>query len=181
MADECFPYSRTETYCGWHIFPSWWQIRSPRLQNGTQVCISYSVWMLGSTLNNNCLPDKILLLLHKIAVEKCKIIHNLLSDNCNNLQFMTSYMTRITGIHLYCFGLKWIWNVGRRVREVWESKKDLLRETGNQVVQQLAEATAAMAPSTKLTETSIVTQAVSLCALQVFSSSDNHEYCVYFD
>jgi hypothetical protein len=124
---------------------------------------------------------KKVLLLHKIAVEKWKIIHNLLSDNCNNLQFMTSYMTRITGIHLYCFGLKWIWNVGRRVREVWESKKDLLRETGNQVVQQLAEATAAMAPSTKLTETSIVTQAVSLCALQVFSSFDNHEYCVYFD
>jgi uncharacterized protein YyaL (SSP411 family) len=60
----------------------------------------------------------------------------------------------------------------KRVREVWESKKDLLRETGNQVVQQLAEATAAMAPSTKLTETSIVTQAVSLCALQVFSSFD---------
>ncbi|KAH9531464.1 hypothetical protein CY35_19G039700 [Sphagnum magellanicum] len=60
----------------------------------------------------------------------------------------------------------------KRVREVWESKKDLLRETGNQVVQQLAEATAAMAPSTKLTETSIVTQAVSLCALQLAKGFD---------
>jgi hypothetical protein len=59
---------------------------------------------------------KILLLLHKIAVEKCKIIHNLLSDNCNNLQFMTSYMTRITGIHLYCL----VWSGSEMLAGVFE-------------------------------------------------------------
>lgn len=55
----------------------------------------------------------------------------------------------------------------RRVREVWESKKDVLRESGKQVVQQLAEATAAVAPSTELTESSVPAQAVTLCANQV--------------
>jgi hypothetical protein len=57
----------------------------------------------------------------------------------------------------------------RRVKEVWESKKELLRETGKQVVQQLAEATAAVAPTQELNESSIPGQAVSLCAIQVIS------------
>lgn len=57
----------------------------------------------------------------------------------------------------------------RRVREVWDSKKELLRETGKQVVQQLAEATAAVAPSQELAESSVPAQAVSLCAMQVCS------------
>ena len=59
----------------------------------------------------------------------------------------------------------------RRVREVWDSKKELLRETGKQVVQQLAEATAAVAPSQELAESSVPAQAVSLCAMQVCSIS----------
>ncbi|XP_024370757.1 uncharacterized protein [Physcomitrium patens] len=61
----------------------------------------------------------------------------------------------------------------KRVREVWESKKDVLRESGKQVVQQLAEATAAVAPSTELTESSVPAQAVTLCANQLSKGFDS--------
>jgi len=60
----------------------------------------------------------------------------------------------------------------KRVKEVWESKKELLRETGKQVVQQLAEATAAVAPTPELTESSVPAQAVSLCAMQLSKGFD---------
>lgn len=54
----------------------------------------------------------------------------------------------------------------RRVKEVWATKKDALREAGDQVVQQLAEATSASSTSQDLPE-GIAQQAVQLCANQV--------------
>ena len=65
------------------------------------------------------------------------------------------------------------------MKEVWESKKELLRETGKQVIQQLAEATAAIAPNPELNESSIPSQAVSLCATQVLSGSPDKSIHFY--
>lgn len=59
----------------------------------------------------------------------------------------------------------------RRVKEVWDTKKDALRQNGEQVVQQLAEATAASASSAELAQ-GLPQQAVELCANQLAKGYD---------
>ncbi|BBN11014.1 uncharacterized protein MPTK1_5g08350 [Marchantia polymorpha subsp. ruderalis] len=60
----------------------------------------------------------------------------------------------------------------KRVKEVWATKKDALREAGDQVVQQLAEATSASSTSQDLPE-GIAQQAVQLCANQLTKGFDS--------
>lgn len=58
-----------------------------------------------------------------------------------------------------------------RVKEVWATKKDAIRQSGEQVVQQLAQATAASASSNELAE-GLPQQAVQLCANQLAKGFD---------
>ncbi|KAG6547746.1 hypothetical protein Mapa_010559 [Marchantia paleacea] len=60
----------------------------------------------------------------------------------------------------------------KRVKEVWVTKKDALREAGDQVVQQLAEATSASSTSQDLPE-GIAQQAVQICANQLTKGFDS--------
>lgn len=58
-----------------------------------------------------------------------------------------------------------------RVKEVWDTKKDAIRQSGEQVVQQLAQATAASSSSTELAQ-GLPQQAVQLCANQLAKGFD---------
>jgi uncharacterized protein YyaL (SSP411 family) len=58
------------------------------------------------------------------------------------------------------------WNFYSRVKEVWDTKKDAIRQSGEEIVQQLAEATAASASSPKLAQ-GLPQLAVESCALEV--------------
>ncbi|KAL3693595.1 hypothetical protein R1sor_007246 [Riccia sorocarpa] len=60
----------------------------------------------------------------------------------------------------------------KRVKDVWNSKKDALRESGDQVLQQLAEATSAVSTSQDLPE-ALAQQAVQLCANQLTRGFDS--------
>ena len=55
------------------------------------------------------------------------------------------------------------------MKEVWDTKKDAIRQNGEEVVQQLAEATAASASSPKLAQ-GLPQQAVESCAVEVSKS-----------
>ncbi|MCO5588486.1 hypothetical protein L7F22_042443 [Adiantum nelumboides] len=59
----------------------------------------------------------------------------------------------------------------RRVKEVWDTKKDAIRHSGELIVQQLAEATTASASSAELAPDSSQ-QAVDLCAKQLAKGYD---------
>ncbi|CAM6089523.1 unnamed protein product [Calypogeia fissa] len=59
----------------------------------------------------------------------------------------------------------------RRVHEVWKEKKDSLREAGDQIVQQLADATTANSSSQDLPE-GIAQQAIQLCVSQLAKGFD---------
>ncbi|KAL2634596.1 hypothetical protein R1flu_006075 [Riccia fluitans] len=72
------------------------------------------------------------------------------------------------------FGRPGFKTVLKRVKEVWTTKKDALRESGEQVVQQLAEATSAISTSQDLPE-GIAQQAVQLCANQLTRGYDSNQ------
>ena len=54
----------------------------------------------------------------------------------------------------------------RRIKEAWDSKRGLLYESGNNVIQQLSDALSTSETSKELTE-GLAQQAVQLCASQV--------------
>lgn len=60
----------------------------------------------------------------------------------------------------------------RRVKEAWDSKKGLLRDSGNNVIQQLSDALSTSETSQELTE-GLAQQAVQLCASQLAKGFDS--------
>eukprot|EP00249_Psilotum_nudum_P022111 c28378_g1_i1 orf=179-2719(+) len=69
------------------------------------------------------------------------------------------------------FGRPGFKTVLRRVKDVWDTKKDLLRQSGDQVIQQLAEATSATASVGELVE-GLPQQPVQQCANQLSKGFD---------